>query len=229
MPKYPKKGKNGGRRRRRAPTGRSAPMATTERREARDLFAPHDFLRHVRRPELKHLDVNSSGYVNGVSYAGTVTVLTAIAQGSGGNQRVGDAISVRGIEFRIACYAQNSSEFLRVIVFQWNMPTSLAAPSTGVVIQGAGATPQTIAAPYDFTSVEQGRLNVIDDFVLQAAAGASTPAHSMKRHTGSWQVDFDPGATTASGQLYVLVISDAALATNAPVYQWWARILYDDL
>lgn len=211
------------------PQKKKGPPRGGFRAQTRDLFVPHDVVKVARDPELKHLDVNSSGYISGVSYAGTITALSAIAQGVAGNQRVGDAAMVRGIDFRAAAYSQGSSQFLRMIVFQWNLDTSIGAPTAGQVLQGVGATAQTIACPYDFTSAEQGRLNIIADFVLEAASSATTPALKVVQKEGRWQVNFTAGSTTAQGQIYVLAISDAALAGNAPVYQWWSRIMYDDL
>lgn len=183
----------------------------------------------MRRPELKHLDVTTAGYVAGVTYAGNITALSAISQGVGGNQRVGDAVSVRGIEFRMAGYPQGTSTFLRLVLFQWNVPSSLGAPTAANVLQSVGVTAQTIAVPYDFAGAEEGRLNIIADEVVVVQTGATGPFSLMVRRNGQWQVDFDTGAVTASGQIYALVISDAALAGNAPVYQWWSRVLYDDL
>jgi len=204
-------------------------LRSIERKEAKDLFKPRDIIRATRSPELKHLDVNSGGYISGVSYAGTITALSAVGQGVAGNQRVGDAISVRGVHIQAAAYAQGSSEFIRFIAFQWNMPSSIGAPTAANVLQNVGVTAQTIACPYDFTSAEQGRLNVLADFTLRAASSASTPDLHRVTWQGELTVNFDAGSTTASGQIYLLAISDAALAANAPVHQWWARLLYDDI
>lgn len=179
-------------------------------------------------PELKHYDSNSSGYIAGVTYAGTIVSVSAIAQGTAANQRTGDSIVIRGIDFKINCFQQGTSTGLRFILFAWNVSTGLAAPGISNILQGAGVTPMAIVAPYDADSTEQGRLDIIADIYLPCGASPSV-ARAVVQRKLKLPVNFDAGATTGAGTLRLLTVSDAALAGNSPQHEWWCRILYDDV
>lgn len=193
----------------------------------RDALFPRDRI-PLREPELKHLDVNSGGYTGGVSYAGVLTALTSVVQGAAGNQRVGDAIRVRGIDFAIAMHAQGSSTGLRVILFAWNVSTSIGAPTIASVLQGAGVTPLAVVAPFDSDSTEQGRLDILFDHYFPCGTSPSTFSWRFRKSIDQ-PVVFDTGATTGTGTLRLLILSDAALAANSPDHMWWARVLFEDL
>jgi hypothetical protein len=192
-----------------------------------DTVVPHDRI-PSRQPELKHLDVTSGGYVTGVSYAGAIVSLSDIAAGAAGNQRTGDSVRVRAVDFQLSTYYQGTSTGLRVVVFAWNISSSIGAPTAGQVLQGVGVTPQTLAAPYTSDSVEQGRLNILcDEFLPCSSAGPGVARLTMKKEV-QLPINYDASATTGAGKIYALFISDAALAANAPNYQYWMRLMYED-
>jgi hypothetical protein len=199
-------------------SGRSARAA------ARDVLRPRD--REIPRfPELKHLDVNTSGYIGGTTYAGTLTDLTAVTQGAAGNQRTGDSIRIRGITFRASAYHQAGSVqgILRFIVFSFNEDN---AASVAGVLQSSGSS-LAVVSPYNSDHVENGALNIIFD---KSYAGDSSPDAFFMEFTKELDlsVHYTAGATTGSGKIWCLVISDAGLATNCANYQWWSRIIFDD-
>lgn len=192
-----------------------------------DTVVPHDKV-PARAPELKHLDTTSAGYVAGVSYAGSIVSMSDIAAGAAGNQRNGDSVRVRAVDFQVHAYYQGASTGLRVILFAWNISSSIGAPTAGQVLQGVGVTPQTLAAPYNSDSVEQGRLFILADEVLPcSSAGPGVARMTLKREV-TLPINFDSSATTGAGKLYALFISDAALSSNAPNYQYWTRLMYED-
>lgn len=191
---------------------------------AYDVMVPHDKL--VRRdPELKHLDVNTSGYIGGVTYAGTITSLSDVVQGGAGNQRVGDALRIRGLDFRCSAYHQAGSVqgTLRFIVFVWNEDST---PTTALVLQGTGSAAAAVS-PYNSDHVQNGSLNLLADFVY---AGDSSPDAFYKHlvMTLDSQVTFTASSTSGAGKAWILVLSDAGLATNCANYQWWSRLIYSD-
>jgi len=207
-----------------SPAGPQRGGAGTKSR-TRDVITPHDRL-IPRGPELKHLDVNSGGYVAGVTSAGTLTSLTDIVQGVAGNQRTGDAVRIRGLDFRFAAYHQVGSlqGVLRFIVFSYNEDS---APTPALTLQSTGSA-SAVVSPYYLDHVENGSLNILFD---SAYAGDSSPDAFFyhARRVVNLPVAFVTGTTNGSGKLHLLVISDAGLATNCANYQWWSRIFYDDV
>lgn len=190
----------------------------------RDVMIPHDKL--VRRtPELKHLDVNTSGYIGGVTYAGTITSLSDVVQGGAGNQRVGDALRVRGLDLRVAAYHQVGSlqGGLRFLVFFWNEDST---PTASLVLQGTGSA-ASLVSPYNSDHVQNGSLNVVADFVYAGDSSPDAFFHQVTRVLDS-QITYAASSTSGAGKLWMLAISDAGLATNCANYQWWSRMLYDD-
>jgi len=191
----------------------------------RDQMVPHDTI-VLRSPELKHLDTNTGGYVGGVTSAGTLTSISDVGQGYDGTNRVGDALKVRGVQFRASAYHQAGSVqgILRFIVFSWNEDT---APTAATVLQNVGSA-LSVVSPYNEAHIQNSSLNILLD---RCYAGDSSPdAFYLEMHrVVTLQVTYAAAATTGAGKLYVLMISDAGLATNCAYYQWFARILFDDV
>jgi len=200
-------------------------MRTGSRSGVRDVMTPHDRL-VVRSPELKHLDTNSGGYVGGVTYAGTVSSLSDVVQGGAGNQRVGDALRLRGVDFRLTAYHQAGSVqgVFRIILFIWNEDST---PTIALVLQGTGSALAAVS-PYNEDHVQNGSLNVLLDTYY---AGDSSPdAYSLHfQRVLSSTATYTAGSTAGAGKLWLLVLSDAGLATNCCNYQWWGRLVYDDV
>jgi len=202
-------------------------IAKGEGREISDLLYPRD-VAPPRLPELKHFDTTTTSYVAGVTFSGSVTCLSTVGVGTAANQRVGDELTIRAIDFRFSAYTQGSSEFIRLIIFSWNEDDGAVAPTPGTVLQSTGSN-MSLLSPYFADAVQAGRLNVVFDKILIASNGGGPSAVTERvSRKLTLPVQFSTGLTTGNGKLYLLVISDSSLAGQAPNYGWWSRIYFDD-
>ncbi len=200
-----------------------------QRPSVQDVLVPRDFIPR-RSPELKHLDVTSGGYVLGVSQAGSITHVTPMSQGGAGNQRIGDSVVVRGIDFRLGAYAQGTNNSMtRFTMFTWNMDSTVAAPGVSDIWQGGGgATSLTVVAPYNSDRVEAGALGIVFDETIALRASPDTYSFRFSKPV-NFPIAYVAGQLTGTGTLRLAIVSDAALAANACNYQWWCRVYYDDV
>ncbi len=193
-----------------------------------DVLNPRDLI-PFRSPELKHLDVTSAAGYLGITYNGLITHLSAISQGGAGNQRIGDSVTIRAIDFRMNGYVQGSATGMRIILFQWNRDTLAAVPVPADVLQSAGVgSDQAVIVPYNSDNSEQGTLNILVDEFIPCGASPSVFKFAFRKAV-RLPCTFDAGQLTGMGTLRVLTISDAALATNSPAFHWWSRIFYEDV
>ncbi len=195
--------------------------------DVKSVMHPHTKIpRHV--PELKHLDVTSGGYIAGTAYTGLCTSLSSVAQGGAGNGRIGDNLQIRGIDFRASQYYQGSSTYQRWILFCWNVDGFVTPPTPSLVLQSVSSSLSVVSA-YNSDSVEQGKLNILLDRTLVSSSAGPGAAELNYSQQVDLPVSYESGQVLGTGQLYLLVVTDATLAANAPNYQYWSRIHYVDL
>jgi hypothetical protein len=183
----------------------------------------------LKRPELnessvKYFDVSKVS--TSVTFNGTITKLTAITQGVGLGQRVGDGVDVMDIELRGTIYALTAvNSCVRTILFQW-VGDDTTAPTVAQILQVTGSSLATASA-YLLQSARAGLFGVLADWSTVIASGAQG-ASCYKRLKANLHCDigFNIALTTGSGHLYLLEISD--LNATLPASLWYCRTAYVD-
>jgi hypothetical protein len=157
-------------------------------------------------------------------------LLTSISQGSGTSNRVGDEIALRAIEISLGAYS-NSGDLvggvMRIIIFRWNISSSVAAPTvTNVLEIASGATAPF--SPLNMTGIRQEDFQIIFDKLIgfNGANSANSIPIREKQILPSPNLRYDVAATTGQGHLYALAISDHA--ATYPTLTMVTRVLYSD-
>lgn len=209
---------------------RQRSTVTQERRACRYALIPFPHTPDPL-PRHKYFDINVSGSMLAtVSY----NLLSSIPQGSAQSQRVGDTLWIKGVSFRYEIATANSDIFnlVRVIIFSWIPNTSSITPGSTSILESP--LTQVVQSFYNY----EGRQDfcVFYDSIMAMTGTASAPTIGSLRHVEQhiafsgkgYELQYNPGATTGTRQIYTLVMSDSAVSPN-PAIDLWARLYYTDL
>jgi len=160
----------------------------------------------------RFFDVSSALIANS---SGSLLKLTSVPQGVGVNQRTGDTIIYKRFYMNYTLATNNSDLFntSRIIIFQWHPNDALLVPLVTDVLQTAN-----LYSMYNFQFSNQ--YTIIFDHVYFMSGLTTAPTvsgnigffGSVSLRPCKLQVEFAPAATTSSNALYLLDISDSALA-----------------
>jgi len=188
----------------------------------------------IRKPvplmrEPKFFDLFSAAAAT-VSTTTVVTKLSAINQGVGQTQRVGDSLELTSLELRSAAAMTIATDFtnqVRLLVFQWMEDDGTYAPAAADLYSNLGAGLATISTIVHDNSM---KIDVLADhlFTLSGVGKALEPFHVLISKFRSRKINFNPAATTGSGNLYYAFVSDSA-AIPFPTVTISTRVnFYDD-
>ncbi len=170
----------------------------------------------------KRTDYNLS-----LNTAGTITDVTAIAQGQTENTRIGDAVRLTHIRFMfLTSNPEAAHSTQRCIVFQWK---SDSTPVLGDILTTAGG-----AAPvYPINENKKQLYRILYDrtWTMQTLiTGIETNRlHERKfLKIKSANVEFEAASTTGTNKIYTLWLSGNAVSAPDPVVLGFLQVYYKD-
>lgn len=197
----------------------------------KDLFKPplnRNLIKDFNEP--KFFDTSAS-----VSpFSGYVPLnVSLIPQGVTTSTRVGDAVSVKGIELHVSSRTNTAITLgipLRVLLFQWNIDTAIGTPaSTDLLAPAAPGTVFATVAPYNFAGMRLEKIAVLIDhltYLPTSANGGFTKKWTLPL---SSSIRYGTSVTTGVGNYYVAFFTDAAVGAPATVLlDYYARVIFDD-
>lgn len=216
---------------------KSTTSKTQPKRSYRRRYQPKKSVVQIVRKELnknietKYYDrASTSASGDTVDYSGSAFyVLTTPSQGTTDLTRVGDKVRIRGLHCRMNLFCGDSTNTMRVILYQYKQASNLIANSVTYLLNGTYVgTAQAPNSPYvhDY----QKLFNVLYDktFALDLV---SKPEMSLVFKCpikyARKEIAFSAGSTDAINHIYLLVISDSGAATH-PSVQFVTRFYYDD-
>jgi len=144
---------------------------------------------------------------------------TSIPQGTTVQGRIGATIQVKKLFMKWVANIGDSTNLLRVSIFQWR-------PSDTVDIPQASEVYATTGVLSPLLKMKPSRFKMLSDFLISL-----DQYHPMK--TGSLELDlgfstqFDQGGDTGSSHLYLTVQSDSAGAPN-PSFEFVGKVEFVD-
>lgn len=194
------------------------------------------YVKNVVHKSIEPKYVDTAAAYGQVDRSGQITQLTTITQASGVvANRIGDQVRLKSLEFRMDSYlncvaaATDSTHHLRLVIFRWNLATSVATPSLANLFQNSGTVGVT-CYPRQWQTIKQKDIHVYWDksFTIQRYAGNSS--YVKKINLKGSRLDFDTAASTGEGHLYACLVADDATGAHVPaIYsQWVARVIYED-
>jgi len=177
-----------------------------------------------RALESKHTD--RSVVYSTYGDTGSVYNLTAIAGGSGEDQRVGEKVTVQSVRVTGTCIpnsAGNANQFMRMIIFRDNMPDG-NIPTCTQLLESTGNA-RIVVSNYNLDYHK--RYTVLKDCFVNMALGQKgvrVSCSSFKKtpvwYTGALATD------EGKGQIYLALMSDANV--QLPQLQFTSRVMYKD-
>jgi hypothetical protein len=164
----------------------------------------------------------------GIDAAGVVTgSCVAISQGTQATEREGDEIVLKSLFGRYSIIAADTTNFMRVIFFKWNIDSAVAAPTVADILQGTGTNPWI--ADLNQNNIEDGKFQVLFDhshsFTLAGNACLTRRYNIYGKKLKKKRLIFNTAATTGIGQFYMMLISDSVAASH-PTFMWYSRVHY---
>lgn len=179
--------------------------------------------------EHKFIDVNVSGGL--ISYSGTVARLDQVVQGDSDQTRTGDSVDLKEIQLRGGWEAADNYNVMRLIIFQASAAhstSSLPTPSD-ILLAGYVGTGSAVYAPYDKDRTGPGgQYKILYDKTMTADTDDPvTTFQTTLRRGFRKRVQYIGGTTSATGGIFMLLISDSAAITH-PGTTWVSRVVFTD-
>lgn len=149
------------------------------------------------------------GFGSTVDSTGTILKLTTITQGDTDSARDGDHIKLLSVEMRGQFNYADTTNALRNIIFRWNQDDTSSTPTVGDILQSS--------SPFSALNRDNERARkfdiIHDAFLVVANVGPGTVSDCFKKNMKSI-IAFQATASTGTGHLYQMLISDSGAATH---------------
>lgn len=195
-----------------------------------------------RRSELKFKIQNQSS--TAISSTASIAAIFVVGQGISDQQRIGDSLNWCGtLELNLqvvnglGATGDNYSN-VRVILFQWHPSTTDYVPVTSDILLAGPSTNPDIHSVYNHDNRQL--YTIIHDKVYRTMGNVNTTNSVVTTltSTGVMQIriptkrlqkkaQFTGGANTGTNQIFMIQVSDSALATH-PTTTWAGKVFYRD-
>lgn len=181
--------------------------------------------------EQKYIDTVFSS--SGFNDAGLLTKLTPINQGNAQQQRVGDRVLLKNVQFNLSSLnATNLGVNLtanptRLILFLWESNDAIAddPPTVADIIQYPGVI-TSACSPLAFQTRKGGRAKfLLDKTFWHYNDVINSVQIKFKKLLKDRRIQFNAGVATGDGHLYCLFLSNAV--ANSSLYGY-TRVIYTD-
>jgi hypothetical protein len=165
----------------------------------------------VKESEVKRIDSTSTA---GVSSFGTITTLSAIAQGTADNQRIGNRVRARSLILSGIWQGADTTNFVRVMIVRGNnrnllladMPSLYGIPDNSLM---------TVLYDHKMNLANIGDFNIYQKPV------------DFRHKLNNMQCHWDQADLPLQGHIYLYLLSDST-AVNHPSFSYELAMYYTD-
>lgn len=148
------------------------------------------------------------------------------AQGDAYNERSGDEILIEKFQWRLNIVAADPTNVVRVIVFRWNLNNATTTPTLADILEGANATDYL-----EYQGGVENKYNILSDRTY-ALSTAGVPSRIVQgtcygKKLGRKKIGFNQGLITGMGQIYIMFMSDSAIAAHPTVAGSYSLVYSD--
>lgn len=193
------------------------------REVAKQMARKSDYKQTLQR-DIAAVGIPNTGY--------TLDLLNALSRGDNGvNNFEGSSIDVKSLKIRCHTIAQDGTQCMRIIVYQW---FDAASPAPGDILSTTSLG--TVTAPLSPRAWPTTKYRILHDelFQLQNTAtfvgGNGTDKVSEIFVPGKkiQRIEFNQGtAVPQKGGLYLLAVSDSAALNHPALYSAWEMVFTD--
>lgn len=151
--------------------------------------------------------------------------ITGIAQGDQDNQRDGDTLYLKSLCVRFNFVVADTTNFIRVIVFQWHQHDNAYPPDANAIFQNP-SFPTLTTLTYDLRAsrtVLYDRVFTVDASNRQAIATNDIWIKNIPKR----KLQFTAATTNGENHLYIAYASDSG-AANHPGIRYYTMVRFTD-
>lgn len=162
----------------------------------------------------------------GAPAIGTIVRLTDIALGDTDENRNGDKVTLTSMRFNYELSIGDSTNFVRVALFQWCDSNNNGDPIVSNCIQNN--TYPTLST-WHHDSVQSGKIKILYDKVYLLDSDDPVRVSYVEINKGfKRNLQFEGGGPSARGHIYLLLLSDSAAAPN-PTITYYCKTQFRDV
>lgn len=181
----------------------------------------------VNMSEKKTHDVPDTQSISTIPY---ITDITAVAAGSGSTNRIGNRISIQSIMLRFGLTSADTSNFFRIVLFQW-CPSSDTAPTWEDLFEygngAVGLTSTEFFSPYRIGRTQSFKI-ISDKFVTLDVDDLVKTHYVLQKKGYKKTISFQNSANEGNNHIFLLVVSDSSAVTH-PTIEGYSRIRFTDM
>lgn len=167
--------------------------------------------------------------VSSCSNVANITALGNIAQGLGGQDRIGSQVTFERVKVKLDAIVSDSTNIIRFILFKWKENDTFTVPTAlQILSNGLSGAPDVWSFYNDETS--QSYQILYDKVFVGSNGGSSDTIRQFAQRNiklGHKVKFFSDSTTTGTNKLYQLNISDSAAVVH-PTLSWITEIQYTD-
>lgn len=175
-----------------------------------------------KQTETKHYDRNITS--TSVTDLGSIWDLQSMAQGDSDNDREGDSITAMSYQLRYSITAGDTTNLIRLIMFQWRDVANF--PAASQILQSYGSS-LGVLSPYKHDT--KPLFKILVDKIC--SVDTDDPSVTGKIYIGKGffrKIQYNtPGGSTVNNGIYFLAISDSGAVTH-PDIEFVSRCRYKD-
>lgn len=172
-----------------------------------------------KQAELKHFDQGGTG--TGMPTAGSIIALTSITQGDASDNREGNKVNVKSVQFKCFIRRVATDSSARVILFQFLRPVPGTNPATADLVVTSGSMISPVKA-----NTASFRILMDKRLPTMTAENPSYVVEYFKRMNFSINFVDGTAANWSRNPLFLYLISDNA--GNNPLIDFTCRIRFTD-
>lgn len=231
---------------RKAPRRKFVRRRTTRRRKPRMSLAKMvqkviDRTKQVKHTQLEYSFAVTNGYTLLMPISYPAQGIKAFDNYQDDNdeegQRIGNTIFPKSFQFNYSLEAGDSTNFLRITIFEWLLPTSASdeVPTSGDIFENP-ATGFAYLSPLNYDN--RKNYHILHDKVYKMVTGAANQIMSGKLtftvrklrvkkwiFTGDSQTGVE--ASLVKGNIYMFAVSDSSILPH-PSFSYSTRLTYTD-
>lgn len=176
----------------------------------------------AKEVELKYIDTDHTTPQN-ITNAGIINHLSACAEGTGYDERVGLKIKGKSLQIRFELIHSDSTNMIRVIVLRWFCSST---PTVADIIHAPAASTPWPLNPLNINNSKE--IQILYDNLF--ALSTYTNANQVDKFyiNKPMNISFETDDTRDNGHLYLLAISDSVASTH-PTIGYWSRVRFTDM
>jgi hypothetical protein len=178
-----------------------------------------------KQSEAKHWLTN---WTSTVDSAGIVLDISAVGQGVGDDQRVGDDISPSSLEARLKLIYADTTNLVRVLFVQYHPDTAVAGPGVSFFFDSAHVA-AGLGTVLPYLTTNRSLFRVLSDRTYSLNSGGANACVNVKHvfTKPMRKIHYNGSATTGSERIFCILISDSAVGPH-PSYQLVTQLNYRD-